>query len=207
MLKNPGDFFGVGGNNHHCLFSFKDRWYMAYHSRILEQAMGLDGGYRNSHIDEVQVTPGGAIEPITATRTGVSQLGFFDPYGPTRAETMGILAGINVAPYQEKNGPQRMALTVHSGDWIGIYGVDFGLAGASGFSCRVRGPEKDFGAIQIRLDSPEGAIAGYVKIAARQGDDYSEITVDLPEKITGIHDLIFVFYGDTPIFDQWRFIR
>ena len=26
-FENPGKYFGLGGNNHHCVFSFKDHWY------------------------------------------------------------------------------------------------------------------------------------------------------------------------------------
>lgn len=41
ILKNPGWFFGLEGNNHHCMFQFMDQWYMAYHTRILEERMGI----------------------------------------------------------------------------------------------------------------------------------------------------------------------
>ena len=53
ILKNPGYFFGTGGNNHHCMFEYMGEWYIAYHSRILEDAMDVHGGYRNTNIDKV----------------------------------------------------------------------------------------------------------------------------------------------------------
>ena len=39
ILKNPQYYFGRGGNNHHCMFEFEGQWYMAYHTRILEERM------------------------------------------------------------------------------------------------------------------------------------------------------------------------
>lgn len=211
ILKNPGVIFGVGqegGNNHHCLFRFRDRWYIAYHARILEAAMGFDLGCRNSNIDEVRVTPDGTIAPITGTRTGVSRIGFFDPYQWNEAKTIGVMAGVSTKCSRKNDGSEHITVTdIDSGDWIALHGVDFGDDGAIGFSCRVSAPEKHFAALQIRLDSPEGEIAGYVKIAAGQKDAYSVLTTALPKKITGVHDLIFIFYGGGFEFDQWRFTR
>ena len=51
ILENPGKYFGLGGNNHHCVFSFKDHWYITYHTRVLEGNMGIEKGYRCTHID------------------------------------------------------------------------------------------------------------------------------------------------------------
>ena len=55
ILQNPGRTFGLYGNNHHCVFSFKDRWYIAYHTRVLEQNMGIEKGYRSTHIEEFEI--------------------------------------------------------------------------------------------------------------------------------------------------------
>jgi len=62
MFNQHGD----GGNNHHAMFEFKGKYYMLYHSRLLEMAMGVPGsipgqGYRSTHIDEVTIQPDGTI--------------------------------------------------------------------------------------------------------------------------------------------------
>ena len=80
ILKNPGWFFGLEGNNHHCMFQFMDQWYMAYHTRILEERMGILQNYRSTSIDSVQIDENGRISSIQATREGVAQTQPVHPY-------------------------------------------------------------------------------------------------------------------------------
>ena len=42
ILENPGKYCGLYGNNHHCVFTFNNRWYITYHTRLLEKNMGID---------------------------------------------------------------------------------------------------------------------------------------------------------------------
>lgn len=59
ILENPGKYCGLYGNNHHCVFSFQDRWYITYHTRALEKAMGIGHGYRCTQIDEFTMAEDG----------------------------------------------------------------------------------------------------------------------------------------------------
>ena len=63
ILKNPGVFFGSGGNNHHSLAKFHDQWYIFYHSQVLQDAMNIGGGYRSTHVDLVTIGEDGLIRP------------------------------------------------------------------------------------------------------------------------------------------------
>jgi arabinoxylan arabinofuranohydrolase len=231
ILNAPSAMFSgtISSNNHHALFQFKDKWYIAYHTQTLEKAMKdagvlpaqlphpttgvlqADSRYRNSHIDEVTINPDGTIAEISGTMTGVTQVGHFDPYLLTEAATIGVMAGINVKEDAAAGAASQTVVTeINSGDWLALYGVDFGSAGAKQFSCRVKAPQTDLAAIQIRLDSLDGTAAGYASIKLAEGETggaYSELTVDLPQPITGVHDLIFVFYGQGWEFDQWQFIQ
>jgi arabinoxylan arabinofuranohydrolase len=207
ILRHPDQMFsqhGDGGNNHHAMFNFRGKYYMLYHSRLLETAMGVPGtvpreGYRSTHIDEVTIKPDGTINEIAGSRKGAAQSGRFNPFVWTSAATIGNQAGISTAEVPEE---QRMKVTdIDSGGWIALYGVNFG-SGARKFSCRVTPPENK-GVIQIKQDGLNGKAIGYVIIEPGQSD----ITTELLRKVTGVHDLVFVFYGEGYDFEEWRFIH
>jgi arabinoxylan arabinofuranohydrolase len=215
ILPNPGEMFNSkGGNNHHAIFEFRGKYYIVYHSRLLEMAMGVPEtlpreGYRSTHIDEVNILLDGTIEEIKGSRKGAAQSGRFNPFELTSAATIGNQAGISTVAV---DGEQRMKVTdIDSGDWIALYGVDFGrrgadeAGGAQKFTCRITPPKSGGadGAIQIKLDGLDGNPIGYVNV----GPGNSEITVKLLQTVTGVHDLVFVFYGQGWEFEQWQFLN
>jgi len=209
ILPSPKEIFnqhGSAANNHHAIFEYRGKYYILYHTRLLEMAMGVPGtipreGYRSTHIDEVTIQHDGTIDEIIGTRKGAAQSGRFNPYELTSAATIGNQAGINTV-----SGGQGMKVTgIDSGDWIALYGVDFG-SGAREFSCRVTPaewpPESGRGVIQIKLDGLDGKPIGYVNVEPGK----PEITVKLLQTVTGVHDLVFVFYGQGYDFEQWQFL-
>ena len=214
VLYNPGRMFSLPyNNNHHKIFMFKGKWFIAYHSKLLMAALNNVAGmsidlnernYRSVNIDAVTVREDGTIDLVTGTRNGVAQLGSFNPYRTVSAATMGVMAGISTAEYQPETGQRAMKVTnIDSGDWLALYGVNFGSPGAKKFSCRVTPPQNGFGVIQIRQDSLDGKPVGYAVINPGQ----EEITVDLLSTVTGMRDLVFVFYGSGYDFEEWRFFN
>ena len=212
ILANPDEMFnqhGDGANNHHAMFEFKGKYYMLYHSRLLEMAMGVPGtipgqGYRSTHIDEVAIKPNGTIDEIAGSKKGVAQVGRFNPFELTSAATIGNQAGINTTAI---SGELQMKVTdIDSGDWVALYGVDFGTTGARRFNCTVTLPKTTDGncVIQIKQDGLNGPAIGYVNI---DPTGYANITVELLRTVYGVHDLVFVFYGNGYDFEQWKFIR
>jgi beta-glucosidase len=99
-----------------------------------------------------------------------------------------------------------------NGAWTKYEGVDFGVQAGS-FKALVSG--KVEGAIEIRLDSPEGRLAGVIKVPNteevypqrllkynfRPTPSWALATGNL-EGISGIHDLFFVFRGEAAL---WKF--
>jgi arabinoxylan arabinofuranohydrolase len=235
ILNAPNAMFPgtISSNNHHAMFEFKDKWYIAYHTQTLEKLMkdagelpqqlphpttGVlqnDTRYRNSHIDELTINPDGTIAEAQGTWTGVPQVGRFDPYRLTEATTSGIMAGISVK--EDAAAKSKAVVTdIHTGDWLALYGVDFGSAGAKKFFCRVKAPQSGMAAIKIvptsltTESSSFDSAADYVSIKLAEGETggaYSTLIVDLAQPITGIHDLVFMFYGEGWEFDQWQFIQ
>lgn len=207
VLKNPQFYFGRGGNNHHCMFEFNGQWYMAYHARLLEEAMGIDKGYRSTNIDKVTFDETGGIEMIRGTLAGAEQVGALDPYQKTSAVTIGVMGGIETAQYGEESiscGSGDMIVTgIHTGSWLGVYGADFGAEGASQFHLFARG--NGTGYIKICLDSPEGEALGYVRLDLNDPTDFTEITAQLEKRVTGKHDIYFIFSGEGFELESWYF--
>jgi arabinoxylan arabinofuranohydrolase len=220
MAAPAGQLSTPDENNHHCIFQFKGKTYMAYHASLVARAMGLNFHYRSTSIDQISVGADGVISTITMTRKGVDQVGKFSPYIPNEAETIGIQGGVYTRA--EEGASNGMVVTsIDTGDWVALYGVDFGSAGAKKFMARVRTPETpdDYvGAIELRLDPAgdgvttdnvnldgsnntarikDGTVIGRLQIRAKNGEagQYATVMIDLDETVTGVHDLAFVFYS------------
>jgi len=208
-------------NNHQCIFEFNGECYIAYHTQKPAQAMGLRDSlnYRTASIDKIRIDPNGAISPVTMTMKGAGQTGHLDPYAVNEAETMAIMGGIYTRPAPGA-GNGMVVTGIDSGDWIGLYGVDFGADGARKFAARVRLPETpaDYtGAIEIRLDPAAcgateenaklngtvsarisgGEVIGRVLLKAKKGEagKYGVAAIELNRIISGVHNLAFVFYS------------
>lgn len=65
--------------------------------------------------------------------------------------------------------------------------------------------------MEIRLDSPQGQLLGTTKVPLTGGDDRWALVSTETSKVTGIHDLYFIFKGDKPgrimYFDYWMFSK
>lgn len=206
VLKNPGHFFGTGGNNHHSMTEFNNRFFMFYHTSILQDEMGIKGGYRSTNVNEVFLEEG-KILPIMADRNGVEQLKAFNPYEEVPAVTMSNNGGIDIleADVMDSNLTSKIYLSdIDQGDWISVNQVDFGMTGPESltlkFSCEGKG-----GAIRLSMDSLDGDVIAYVEITDTGAmDKFTEVTIPIAG-ITGIHDIYFTFAGSNYQLDFWRF--
>lgn len=211
ILKNPGHFFGIGGNNHHAIFQFQQNWYIAYHAQTLSKSMGVPKGYRSTHLNQVYFEPDGIIREIEADMEGVKGLQPLNPYQRTEAVTMAWNAGIQVNPSTAAEDSQEspiLAVTdIHDRDWFAVANADFGK-GASAFTAWVSGIEGG-GRLELRLDRPDGARIGTVDVPPASGTKQRmEISIEV-SGLSGIHHLYFVFTGqrDQRLFDfeAWQF--
>ena len=211
ILQNPSTYFGVGGNNHHAIFNFKGTSYIVYHAQTLGQAMGIEKGYRSTHINEVEYYADGRIVPIQADREGISQLETMSPYQLTAGETIAWQAGIKVEacdqPGQGLSEVNNRAVTdIQNGDWIAVAGLDFGDKGAASFTASIAAQAG--GAVELRVDSPDGTVVGTLTVPAGDGT-YQTLTCDVTG-LTGVHNLFLVFTGDDQAenlmsLDTWQF--
>ncbi len=208
ILKNPGHFFGVSGNNHHAIFQFHNEWYIAYHAQTLSKAEGIANGYRSTHLGRLSHKEDGSIQNIEADYKGVQQIQFLSPYHRVQGTTMGWSAGVKTE-FKAAVG-ERLVTDIDNGDWIGISGVDFGSEGAKAFSASVISLEGG-GAIELHLDDPAGVWVGELTVPAANGP---EKRMELKTEVSGaegVHNLYLVFTGKsgTGLFklESWQFMQ
>jgi arabinoxylan arabinofuranohydrolase len=212
FLKNPGATFGDWGNNHHCVFSFRDEWFVAYHARLLESRMGILKGYRSVNVDRLSVGADGALLPVTPTRAGISQLAAIDAYSRVNATTASAQAGVDVVGSNPKSryfGSGAMSVAgMSGGSWVFVEGVDFGETGPASFVANLRRVSGAPGSILVRLDGEGGDLLATVdSLSVADDDGYHEVVAKVTKKITGKHDVFFEFTGGGFEWDSWAFNR
>ena len=190
---NPMHFFGVGGDNHHAIFSFNDEWYIAYHAQTLAHAMGEAKGYRSTHLNRVYMNEDGSIQEIEANYEGVAQLKALDPFQRVEAETFAWNAGVKTRA-MEGDPVNRVLTDIQSGDWIALSQVDFGDGGATTFTAAIANVKAD-GFIELRLDRVDGERMRNMPISlADAGTGWTELSTTI-SSVQGVHDLYLVFAG------------
>ena len=205
VLKNPGSFFGVGGNNHHCMFSFRGEWYITYHAATLDKAMGWNAGYRSVFVDRLELTEEGLPAPSKGTISGVKQLKALDPFAAIPGATAVSMAGVTTElanREDRKAGTGAMAaVSTTPGGWVAAAGADFGPKGAS--FVRVTARSEVPARIEVIPDNAEGEPAAVLEIPACDTD--TEITAELAVPLNGMHDIFFRLTERGTALLEWQF--
>ena len=206
VLKNPSAYFGVGGNNHHCMFSFQGKWYITYHAATVDQAMGWNAGYRSTFVDELRLDGEGLPALSQGTLAGPAQLCPLNPFQEVNGAVLASLAGAETQLIREedqKAGAGEMAaVSTAAKGWIGIAGVDFG-GGAQAVSLRCAAPS---GAkVEILLDSLDSAPLGVVSLPP--AEEAGVYTAALDRGFGGVHDVYFRFSQPGVTLLCWQFIQ
>lgn len=198
-LENPATYFGASGNNHHWIFNFKNKWYIAYHTQTLEKTIGIEkGGYRNIFINEMVVNEDGSLPIQHVTKEGVKQVGNFAPYETIPAATFGAIRNIAVTD-------KKTVVAVKDNAYICIKGADLskGVAKILLNVVPMKKVKKDDNkSVKICIDhfGANGTELGEVLIGK---DGLVEGKLNLPVEKNGIHDLYLVLSEGVEIID-WR---
>lgn len=200
VLKNPGTYFGVGGNNHHCMFQFGGEWYITYHAATVDRDKGWNAGYRSTFIDKLTLDENGLPTLSAGTMEGVPQLKHLDPYRKQEAETLAALAGATVPEIEDASGGLAVQSSA-TGGWIAVSGADFGEIGAKAINIRYRSPAG--GKMTLRLDDPDGD--DIAVFAMKTTDHFETERFELAWDIHGVHDIYFCFDQPEMILDTWQF--
>jgi len=184
FFQNPERFFGLGGNNHHSLITFKGEHYLAYHARTLETPMGITGNYRSPHLNKLIVDPDGTLGMVQGTMEGVEQVERFDPFARIPAATMARQAGVQVSGHDDS-----VRIHTESGSWLHLKGVDLGSGAARFTLCAA---SQEGGAVRLMADGLQGDVLCTLQVPA--GQELREISVEM-EAVSGVHDLYIAFAG------------
>ena len=211
FLKNPSSYFGVGGNNHHAVFSFKNQWYVTYHAQTLGKAMGIVKGYRSPHINKLEYNASGLINTVQADMKGVAQVTNLYPYRRIEAETIAWSNGVSTEKCQSPGSMVSSinldVTNINNGDWIALSNVDFG-SGAKSFTANVASAVG--GKIEIHLDSLSGPIIGTLNVSSTGGTQQWKDMWCGVTNASGVHNVFFKFVGseNSQLFniDHWGFI-
>ena len=191
LFPNQGKFFGLYGNNHHSIACLNGEYYLFYHNRPVEKAMGITGNYRSPQIDQITVLDDGKLQQVKGTMRGIGQLHPFDPYREVSACAMSHQAGIEVL-----GDSGRTYVKTSAGGWTRVTGVDFG-GGASSLSIRAGAEEKC--TVYVVLDGLKEPIAAEIAIEA--GEEAKDVTV--PFSASGVKNVYFIFDGKA-VFYSWQ---
>ena len=178
-LENPGTVFGAWGNNHHWIFSFRGKWYIAYHTQVLEKTVGCEkGGYRNVFIDNFEVNADGSLPNQKMTKKGVEQLCNFRLGEEVPAATFASSRNVAVTNKQS-------LVSVKDGAYVCIKGVEF------------TGKESEFSVTCVPVDGKE--IKVQLDNFGGNGTEIAEVKLGkksvVSAKITptsGVHDLYII---------------
>lgn len=220
ILNNPSTIYGESYNNHHHMQSFKGKDYIFYHSTVLNNSIHrINKQYRNLHVDEINVNAETDEISITPSYEGAKQIEYFNPYTDNKgnaveinATTTSYSAGVCSRRSDSRvlDGLSPMVLDeIDTGDWTKIQGVDFGNYGTKKFEATVAS-ETDNAAIEMYIDDPTKAsnLVGTLSVKSTGGDDsFDTISTDLKTKVSGVHDVYFVFRGTDYDVAAWKFTQ
>jgi arabinoxylan arabinofuranohydrolase len=185
LFPNEGKFFGLWGNNHHSIANLNGEWYLFYHNRSVEKAMGITGNYRSPQADRILLGEEGLPQQVTGTMKGLDQLKPLNPYKTVSAATMSRQAGITVGCADGKSW-----ILGDAGSWIRISGVDFGLSAST---LRVTAMPPTDCTLYAVLDDPEGPVVSRVRIGL--AENAAPAVFSAPIQAEGIHDLYLISDG------------
>ncbi|MDE6635421.1 MAG: carbohydrate-binding protein, partial [Lachnospiraceae bacterium] len=218
VLQNPSVIYGQSYNNHHHMQSFKGKNYILYHSTVLNNSIHRESqSYRNLHVDEIDVNSKTDAITIEPSYEGAKQIEAFNPYVDFKgnvkeinATTTSYSAGVCSRRSDSRvyDGLSPMVLDeIDTGDWTKIQGVDFGSVGANKLEVTYAS-ETDEAAIELFVDDPTNASNLVATVPVKSTGDQDTFTtesVDIAKKITGNHDIYFVFRGTNYDVAAWKF--
>jgi len=210
-ITGPWKYQGVvmptqGGSftNHPGIIDFKGKSYFFYHNGALP---GGGGFTRSVCVEEAKFNKNGSIVQMNMTEGIKQSLNSLNPYVKTEAETIAWSEGVKS---MEDNVAGTFITAKYNDAFIKVKEVDF-RKGASKLTTRIGTTHNGNVSMEIRLDTKDGELIGTVNVPMAGGNDkWALQTIDV-KKVSGIHDLYFVFKGkaktDILYFDYWKFLK
>jgi hypothetical protein len=178
---------GSSFTNHPGIIDYKGGSYFFYHNGALP---GGGGFTRSVAVEKFTYNADGTFPTINMTTAGAPQVGTLNPYARQEAETIAWATGVETERSSE--GGMNVGW-IENGDSIKVKGAGFG-AGAKSFTARVASATGG-GAIELRLDGPNGPLAGRCTVSGTGGwQNWSNVSCPVTGA-TGTRDLYLKFTG------------
>ncbi|WP_269235971.1 glycoside hydrolase family 43 protein [Flavobacterium flavigenum] len=196
---------GGSFTNHPGVIDFKGKTYFFYHNGALPGGSGFN---RSVSVEELSFNPDGTVKQLNMTEGIKKGLAIVNPYVKSEAETMAWSKDVKAM----QNDQVGVFITAMKNDaFTKVRDVDFRKEGASKFTARVGTTHNSAVSMEIRLDGPDGELIGTIKVPMTGGNDRWQVVTADVKKVTGIHDVYFVFKGKAPakimFFDYWMFSK
>ncbi len=204
-FKNPG-YNGFGyGNNHTHMHKFQGKWYLLYHTGLLQSAFDTKGGFRSIYMDTIEVDEENvSISECLPSHEGVKALKNLNPFESQFASTTAATEGIVFSETGEEGhvtaqvGTPSLTAPKPKVGIIEVRGVDFGQ-GAKSVTCRVKGT----GLVSFRLDDYNGQD---IVTLSSSGEEWTDRTESCTLDAAGVHTLYIVMEKGIGI-DTWQFSK
>ena len=196
-LYNPGEAGLDYSNNHSHLHKFRDKWYVFHHTMLRQKNVGsTTGGFRSLSVVEIPFDESSlAITKVKPAEAGVAQNGNISAKSENDGACLFTSGGIG---YEMDGSLVRAARADENGAWIYLKGVDFGEI-SEVFTAKVKGS----GRIEIRLDNMSAPAAASLEFNCT---DYTGVYSELPQEISGIHDMYIMISAKDICLESWQFI-
>ncbi|AGA78912.1 glycoside hydrolase family 43 protein [Echinicola vietnamensis] len=196
---------GKSFTNHPGLVDFKGKTYLFYHNGALP---GGGGFTRSVCVEEVKFNENGTIMPLTMSHGIAEGLSQLNPFRKNEAETIAWSEGVSTA---QNEGVGNYVIAEHDGAYSMVKGVDFGDVGATTIHLRLATTHNGNVSVEVRLDGLEGDLIAEVEVPLTGGSDRWALVKKQLTKVTGAHDLYFIYKGKAPkdvlYFDYWMFSK
>lgn len=192
--------------NHPGVVDFRGKTYLFYHNGDLPGGGGFN---RSVCVDELKFNKDGSISEMKMNKEGIQKgLKTCNPYVKNEAETIAWSEGVKA--YQNKQVGVFITAK-ENGSYTKVKNVDFRNSSPTKLFARLGTVHNGNIYMEVRIDRIDGPLLGSVPALRTGGDNRWElVSVDI-EKVTGVHDLYFIFKGpattDILYFDYWRFAK
>jgi hypothetical protein len=181
---------------HHSILDYLGQSYLFYHDKDLSPGFDKNRAIR---ADKLFFNADGTIQKVTPTLRGVGLVKAsseiqIDRYSATSGD------GISVAFLEEANPHAGWKTTFSAAtSWVRFNEVDFGQGGRKAMEVRAKAASK--GALEIRLDKPDGPVIGRVDVG--QAADWNIAKVATKSVPGGVHDLFVTSAAGAVIEVDW----
>lgn len=188
--------------NHPGIIDYKGKSYVFGHNyEVMHLETFVHHERRSVSAAEMHYNDDGSIRKVPYWQDNIlEQIEPLKPGKRVEAETMAWGYGLKTRKLD--NGSMAVG-NIHNGEYILVKGVDLGRK-ASSFTANFR-CDVDEAAIEVRLDSEDGPVAGIVKLT--RSDDFKNFTCRLTGA-SGVRDVYFKFVvpegKDAGEWDWWR---